>query len=166
MLLAIVTTGMLLVVSFVIANIAYKQLIITSSSKESQSAFYIADSGVECATYWDVKNRNNPSVSSFATTTEGSVITCNGQSVGAGYPPQTVPSNPPVSAVIGGAASITVVGGVSKGVSIFKIDFSPGCAIVTIIKDPNGDTTINSKGYNTCDPLVSRRFERGIIVMY
>ena len=54
LLMAIVTTSMLLVVSFFVVNVALKQLVISISNKESQYAFYNSESGLECATYWDL----------------------------------------------------------------------------------------------------------------
>lgn len=56
LLVAIIVTSMLLIISFVVANIAYKQLILANSNQESQYAFYNADSGIECAVYWDFRN--------------------------------------------------------------------------------------------------------------
>ena len=53
LLIAIVTTSMLLIVSFVVVNIALKQLVLANAGKESQHAFYNADSGTECAVYWE-----------------------------------------------------------------------------------------------------------------
>ena len=153
LLIAIVTTGILLVVSFVVVNIALKQLILTYSNQESQSAFYVADSGVECAIYWDLKN---PLQSAFATSTSGGSVTCNNNAkITTGS--QTVA--PSQLSVIGG-------GGVLKPTSIFLINFSNGCAIVQVTKMADGRTTINSRGYNTCDLNADRRFERGVTTTY
>ena len=157
LLIAIITTSMLLIVSFVVVNIALKQLILASAAKESQYAFYAADSGTECAVYWDL---TNSSLSAFATTTSGTII-CNGQTIGVGNP-QTVPTIPSQSARIGG-------GGNANPTSIFKIDYPKGCAIVRVGKVYVGSvlvTTIDSRGYNTCDTSALRRFERGVMLTY
>lgn len=61
LLIAIVTTSILLVVSFVVANVALKQLVLAHLSQESQYAFYNADGGTECALYWDLKNPSGTS---------------------------------------------------------------------------------------------------------
>jgi hypothetical protein len=88
LLIAIVTTAMLLLVSVVVINIALKQLLLVSANKESQSAFYIADSGIECALYWDLKNG---AISAFATTTPS--ISCNNQTITSGQAiPLAVPA--------------------------------------------------------------------------
>lgn len=155
LLIAIVTTSMLLLVSFVVINVVTKQLLLAYSGQESQHAFYAANSGIECATYWDLKNTGG--TSAFATSTPGSV-TCNNQTVSTGS--QTVQTNPTQSSRVGG-------GGVANPTSIFSINFTNGCAIVRVTKAANGDTTIDSRGYNACGAAASvRRFERGIQITY
>jgi hypothetical protein len=165
LLIAIIVTSMLLIVSFVVVNIALKQLILSSAAKESQYAFYAADGGTECAVYWDLANEliNNGS-SAFATSTPGK-IDCNHQSIGTGgvYSlPQTDFLPGPVRSLVGG--------GGSGSVSIFQLNFTKGCAIVKIFKvyDLYGvlKTTIDSRGYNTCDLNATRRFERGVRLTY
>ncbi len=150
--MAMITTSLLLVVSFMVVNIAFKQLIISNTNEESQYAFYAADSGAECAVYWDL---HDPLISKFATTTAGT-ISCSGVSVSTGN--QTVPTIPTQPSVIGGAA-----------VSIFKVDYPKGCAIVRVTKSYSGSTlrtVIDSRGYNTCSATALRRFERGITLSY
>ncbi len=153
LLIAIVLTAMLLLVSVVIVNIALKQLVIAYTGQQSQHSFYSADSGIDCALYWDTKNSTG--ISAFATSTAGS-ITCNSQTVTTNS--QTVSTNPTQSSRIGG-------GGVSNPTSIFQINFSNGCAIVQVTKSNAGTTTISSRGYNTCSGS-GRRFERGITTTY
>ena len=164
LLAAIITTSMLLIVSFVVANVALKQLVLSRSSQESQYSFYNADSGTECAIFWDLKNAGG--VSAFATST-ANTITCNGQSISVASPVvPTLPASTPT--LIGG-------GGNANPTSIFKIDFPKGCTIVKVTKSYppqapyNGQvllTQINSYGYNTCDTSASRRFERGVNITY
>jgi Tfp pilus assembly protein PilX len=149
LLISIITTSMLLIISFVVVNIALKQLVLASAGKESQYAFYAADGGVECATYWDLKDSN---LSQFASGTPGT-INCNGQTIGVGNP-QTVNTIPTQAAVIGGAATST-----------FELDFTKGCAIVRVGKYPTV-TVVDSRGYNTCVTGASRRFERGVLLTY
>ena len=76
LLLSIVVTSMLLLVSFVVVNVALKQLVIANANEESQYAFYNADSGVECATYWDIK-----ASSTSAFTASGNHISCRAQDI-------------------------------------------------------------------------------------
>ena len=159
LLTAIVTTGILLLISFLIANIAYKQLLIAFTNQESQTAFYSADSGIECATYWDVKNPNNPGISAFSTTTSGSVA-CNNNSV--------ITTNSQAVPAHGAWASgqSLIGGGGANARSSFLINLTQGCVIVDVIKNANGSTKIDSYGYNTCTAGVLRRYERGVTVTY
>jgi hypothetical protein len=152
LLVAVVVTSMLLIISFVVVNIAYKQLVLATASEESQYAFYAADSGTECAVYWDLKG-NASGVSSFDPTTPGS-ISCNGQTITTGS--QTVPTIPSQASVIGGAVT-----------SIFSVNFTKGCTIVRITKNVvTHSTTIDSRGYNTCNTSSPTRYERGVTLSY
>lgn len=140
---AISITGALILVSFAIINSALRQITISTISRDSQAAFYAADSGTECALYWDLKNLSGSAFS----TSSASQISCNG--------------NPNTS----------VGGGGSNGTSTFDINFSPDpyCATVTVVKRYEGSvltTKIESKGYNTCDTASLRRVERAIRVTY
>lgn len=152
LLIAIVTTSVLLLISFVVVNVSLKQILLASSSQQSQYAFFNADSGLECAIYWDLKF----SYSYFATSTPN-IISCNGQTISTGS--QTVPTIPPQSSLIGG-------GGAGNPDSIFSITLPKGCAIVIVKKNSNGNTTIDSKGYNNCSSSAQRRLERGITITY
>ncbi len=151
LLIAIVTTSMFLIVSFVVSNIAFKQVALAHAAQESQYAFYNADSGTECAIYWDLKDPDLDNLSSFEVLAPHS-ITCNGQTLPADSPTVKTTGTPPT--VIGGAAT-----------SRFSIDFPRGCAVVTVTR-AGGVTTIESKGYNTCDLNASRRYERAIKINY
>ena len=141
---AVVITGTLLLISTGIIGLAYKQTLISSSGKDSQNAFYAADTGIECALYWDVQNPSG--ISAFSTTTS-STIYCNKDA-----------NNPSNEWVVGG--SYTSV--------INRINFLPDpyCAIVTVTKGVNGSTEIESMGYNTCNALDPRRVERAVRATY
>lgn len=152
LLVAIITTSMLLIVSFVVVNIAYKQLIIADANEQSQYAFYAADAGTECAVYWDLVNSEN---SPFATDAVGSSINCNGQTISTGS--QTIDVIPSISSRIGG--------GGANATSTFQLNFTKGCVIVRVGKHPTV-TVVDSRGYNTCDVNNPRRFERGVVLTY
>lgn len=53
--ISVVIMGILLLVSFVVVDIAIKNTFFASTGKDSQLAFFAADSGIECALYWDSK---------------------------------------------------------------------------------------------------------------
>ncbi len=156
--MAVVTTAMLLLVSFVVVNVALKQLLLANAAEESQYAFYSAESGLECVLYWDVKNPNDPTISAFATSTASPGISCD-ENFNITTGAQTVPTIPPQPSRVGG-------GGNANPTSIFYLTFGKGCAIVTVTKEIDGMTTVQSLGYNTCDVTSSRRFERGVEIQY
>lgn len=141
--IAIIVMATLLLVSVGISAIVTRQAFITESNRESQYAFYAADTGVECALYWDVKNGTG--YSAFSTST-GTSINCNKNT-----------SNPTNAWTVGGAS-----------VSSFTMKFLPDsfCAIINVTKNPDGTTLIESHGYNTCSSTNPRRVERAIRVTY
>ena len=99
LLIAIVVTSMLLIVSFVVANVSLKQLVLSYAGVESQYAFYAADSGVECATFWDLKTGTTSAFSINNTLP----ISCNNQTIGPGLSNgQTVATVPTQPSRIGG----------------------------------------------------------------
>ncbi|MBA3733542.1 hypothetical protein H0W91_04205 [Patescibacteria group bacterium] len=152
LLVSIVTTSMLIIVSFVVVNVALKQIILARDSAESQFAFYAADSGTECAIYWDLKDST---LSAFDPST-ASTISCSGQSLSSTSPNvPTIPSQPTL-----------VGGGGSNRTSIFSVNYSKGCAIVRVTKNIDGTTQVDSRGYNTCDTSSQHRFERGVTLSY
>ncbi|HRH25583.1 MAG TPA: pilus assembly PilX N-terminal domain-containing protein [Parcubacteria group bacterium] len=142
--IAIVISATLLLVSSGIISVAVKEAFLTTANRHSQEAFYAADTGIECALYWDLKNPGG--LSAFATSTTA-VISCNGQSF--------------------------TVGG-SSGQSNFTLTFLPDlyCTEVRVTRrraQPSlniKSTTIESYGYNTCDPTNPRRVQRAIGVSY
>jgi hypothetical protein len=145
LLISIIITAMLLIVSFVIVNVALKQLLLANAGKESQYAFYAADGGTECAVYWDFPANGAMSHFDPYYVTATNNISCDGD---------IVVSRPPV---VSGYSTTT-----------FQIDFTKGCAIVSVVKKVGAATTtkIDSRGYNTCDVNASRRYERGVFMEY
>lgn len=154
-LISVVVTSIMLLVSFVIINVSLKQVLMSSAGVESQYAFYNADSGADCAVYWDLKRLNN-GLSPFSTTTPGS-ISCGGVTVTTGS--QTVNTVPSQQSLVGG-------GGEPNPTSIFQLNYQKGCAIVSVTKRVDGYTTIDSRGYNNCNVSAIRRYERGIKLTY
>ena len=141
--IAIAVSGALLFIVVGIVNLAYRQSIISNTGKDSQIAFYAADSALECALYWDV---HNPAGQTAFDTSTGSTIYCN-----------YTPANPANHWVVGGALSSTI------GPITFLPDAS--CATATVRKS-GGVTIIEAKGYNTCDTANPRRVERAVRATY
>lgn len=156
--IAMSVMGILLFITFAVANITLKSTLFASSARDSQFAFYAADAGMECAIYWD--SRFDPSFFDVASTTPNASIRCGGSTLTTG-------------GAIAGTTTLTRIGGsgVNNTLSTFGFTMSSGnnpvahCAIVTVVK--SGVTTfIKSRGYNTCDISSPRRVERGIEVTY
>jgi len=135
--IAVTITAALILVSFSIINITLKQISLSSAGRDSQAAFYAADSGIECALFWNLRNPTNPGFSAFDPVSPVQNINCN---------------NTPISVSRTGATST------------FTMTFAePYCAIVTVAK-VLASTTIESRGYNTCSSAGVRRVERAILV--
>lgn len=141
--IAILITGTLLLISVAIVTLAVKEAFLSSTYRDSQYAFYAADTGAECAIYWDVNNPN--SVSAFATTSAITRIFCLGNTID------------PVRVVSAGG----------NGTSTFHIDYQsePYCADVIVAKNADGTTKIESLGYNNCTTN-PRRVQRAVRVTY
>ncbi|MDO8729315.1 MAG: pilus assembly PilX N-terminal domain-containing protein [bacterium] len=143
---AMVVMGTLLLIAAGVVNLAVRQAFISASGRESQHAFYAADTGIECALYWDVQKN------AFATST-GSPIFCNKDA-----------NNSSNQWVVGGGGDINPT-------SVFTFYFLPDsfCATVSVKKQYVSSvlkTTIESKGYNTCSLSNPRRVERAIRATY
>jgi len=157
---AVLISGVLLSIGLAIFTITLKELILSSTGRESQFAFYAADSGGECALYWDIRHAGF-GISVFATSSDsvlvpnGSGVMCNSEDISditTGWDPGS------------GWATTDVTG--TTATTVFDIEFNNGsCATVKVIKD-NGATRIDSRGYNTCDLSSTRRVERGLRITY
>lgn len=158
LLVAIVVTSIMLLISFVVTNVALKQVVLSSAGVETQYAFYNADSGMDCALYWDLKDSNSSAFATSTTANPSSTIYCNGQSISTGSQ-NNIATNPVSVSRIGG-------GGDSNPVSVFQLNFTKGCAIVKVTKKNNGETTVDSRGYNSCNTSAIKRYERGITITY
>lgn len=152
--IAVVATAALFLIALAISDISYKEQIISSSGSASKVAFYGADSGAECALYYDLKGPNG---FLFATTSPNQTadFECNGQMTN------------PVTESIAGSATTTFY---------FNVSNSPkSCTVVTVAKWQVGSlirTKVESRGYNnTCSggPLPDeslRNLERSFRVTY
>lgn len=144
LLISVVITGAVIVISTGIVSLASQFIRISTAGRDSQIAFYAADSGIECALFWDIKSPIGRSA--FSTDVQNSIY-CNKDE-----------SNTSNQWTVGGSRIST----------INKITFLPDpfCAIVTVTKNENGTTLIESRGYNTCDLANPRRVERALRASY
>jgi len=169
-LFAVLIASLLLSVGAAIYDVASKDLTFSIVTRESNFAIYAADTGVECALYWDSKYAGSANFSSgsvFATSTNsqppaaGSGIFCNGADISTvwSYPSYTAPMQNPAAS----AATTTFSFSIPATVS------SSYCVVVTVAKGIAGGspyTTITSRGYNTCAVGSPNRIERAIQANY
>jgi hypothetical protein len=145
LLITMILVSVILSVSFALLDIAYKQVYLTSIAAQSEVAFYNADSGLECALYWDQQQdefdfTSEPSSGSF---------NCEGQTV-----PFSAPTSPLARTT---TFTIPCAGDTTSG---------DGNATVIIYKQPTGATSMYSNGFNTCKASDTRRVERGLETSY
>ncbi|MES3005801.1 MAG: pilus assembly PilX N-terminal domain-containing protein [Patescibacteria group bacterium] len=167
--IALIVSSILLSIGYSIGNIILKQLQLSTSGKESQVAFYAADSAAECALYWDRKDVNGESVVdvTYGTSTAElpTYIKCGSGADGQG----TVH-----------VASKNIDPNTNSATTTFYIDFQDitgygysSCAKVTVGRNGN-NTSIQSRGYNSrfdpatevCDITNPRTVERGLLLLY
>ncbi|MCX6731700.1 MAG: hypothetical protein NTX55_01800 [Candidatus Parcubacteria bacterium] len=137
LLLALIVANIVLLIGLSVYSVIIKEIELSGLGRESQIAFYAADSGAECVLYWDI--HKGP-----LSTTTPTTIQCLGQS------PQVIfgsPSNPIASFELN----------FNNG----------ACAKVAIDKTNPLMTQVDSYGYNLgCDISASRKVERGVRITY
>lgn len=169
MLFAVLVSSVLLSVGVSIFNLTIKELTLSSSGRESQFAFYAADTGIECAVYWDFKAANPGIMYATSSGSQGGWRNadidaenplCVGYALSSSF-------KTPVTTTFNSAETrfeLTIPNLDAQGAS------APYCAIVTITKtNPAGIlyTNIESRGYNTaCNSTDQNRIERALKVSY
>jgi len=146
LLYAVLIAGLLLAIGLAIVNIAIKEVTLSATSRDAQFAFYAADAGMECALFWDLQQ------SAFSISSPQASVSCGGSA-------NTVTATNPTP---------------GKYERRFSLDFSPEqyCAEILVVKNDNPmgsparRTTIESRGYNTCDVDNPRRVERALRTKY
>lgn len=149
MLFAVILASIILAMSIGITSIAQKEVQFGTSAKDTDNAFFAADSGAECALYND-----KTILSKFPIAGPATAITCGGSSI-----------------------TPTFAGGGSNGAYAFKLTglgaSSQACAVITVTKNSSSGTTttvIDSKGYNigdsSCVSSSISRVERELKVTY
>ena len=148
--LASLVASLLAALGLAMFSIAQKELILSSLGRDSQFAFYAADTGAECALHWDFK------FDAFSTSTVYSsptIATCADQLL----------QDFPAPGSQGISDGISGLGGAS--VSTFWFEPDGFCVYVTGTKqDTQPRTIVEALGYSTpCDqPDHPRRLERAV----
>lgn len=144
LLIAVVLSSVALSIGLALLDVAYKQVILASAAKQSQTAFYAADTALECALYYDQQ------LDAFNYTTPNASIVCAGL------------------AVTNYSTTLTTFSGVPTRVTSFTLPCqgSGEKGSVRVYKANTAATQIFTQGYNTCDTTNTRRIERGIKIVY
>lgn len=159
--ISLIMTTLLLSLSLSISNIVVRQIRLINASSNSQISFYAADTGLECALYWDTHSdgtvSNGVSLAYFGTATT------------------YTPANNPIECGDGAAKPMNFQKQISgdTATSIFSIDLGKACSQVQVVKTPYR-TKIYANGYNTganasrtgcnfTDLMASRIVERGLV---
>lgn len=149
LLFSVLIISLMLSIGISVFNISLKEFRLSVAGRESQFAFFAADSGAECALFWDFQE------SAFSTSSPAATIDCFGG------PPIVVtstqiPANPPA--------------GTGVFTREFKVDLAPECVTVIVTKwyptYGNIRTELESFGQNTCDLSAPQRVERALRVRY
>lgn len=160
LLLASLVASIVLTLGASVFSIAQKQVSLSSIGRDSQYAFYAADSAAECALYHDIRFQ------AFGSTTpQSTTITCDKASNGSDLSVVT---------------SVTTNG--THATSTFSMDFfarnvvagtpssALNCAQVTIAKNPTAPhTVIHADGYSTSCATIStspRALQRTVELRY
>ena len=139
LLYAILIMSILITLAVSITNITIKERQLSRYGEESLSAFFAAESGMECALYWDLKQEE----SSFRydpTEPAGRSITCNGQTFQVGTTTKTI-------------IKLNLVG-------------SDNSSIIIVDKSVTDKTSLIAHGYSVEDPTGEYGVERGLRVQY
>ncbi len=156
LLFAVLVSSLVLSVGISILNISKKEFLLSSSARESTIAFYAADSGLECAAYWDRRSKFSTTIS-----TDPIDIRCANHAIyqhnGRSY--SFSPNNGYIYTTFDIRPSIG----------------STACATIEVKKPTaeNGVTTIESRGYNMgwnpasgCVSPSPKRVERAVQYTY
>lgn len=147
--------SLLLAIGIAIFNISIKELSLSTTGRESQFAFYAADTGVECALYWDIRGGAFATSTASNPPTEG--VMCNGQDLRSNT--DGVDNEWEILSIDNQSATTR-----------FKLFFDPDdlskpCVEVKVIKTRD-EGIIEARGQNKCSGNPSSRTERGIRVTF
>jgi len=148
---AVMTASIALVIGIGALNISLKEIKLSSLGGESSVAFYAADTGLECALYWDLDSAGSIFATSSASAPAGN-SDCIGEDITSGW------------AIVSDAGAATTTFTLK-----FNTDDDP-CTNVTVAKYKDfigrAITKVDSRGLNSCNPASAKRVERGVRVTY
>lgn len=144
LLFAVVLSSIVLTITLGVLNISLKEINFSTSAKDTNESFFAADTGAECALFYDKSVEAENAFTGTAT-----IMECNNNTI--------TPIESPLS-----FWSFTITDLNKDG---------KGCAIVTVDKTNPITTKIISKGYNlggdgTCSSTNSNKVERQLELSY
>ena len=156
--IAVLTTSIALVIGTGVLNISLREMKLSSLGGESFSAFYAADTGLECALYWDLDSAG----SIFATSSDSiPVDNDNKNCISTDITSIWNYNGPPARTATAATTTFTLQ---------FTADTNDPCANITVAKYQNSSgrivTKIDSRGLNSCNSANTRRVERGVRITY
>lgn len=146
LLIAVILTTVLVTVGLALFDIAYKQIVLTSAVRHSQYAFYAADTGMECALYWDQK------FNAFSPSSPRGTITCGGSNISVS---STMASNIRTSTF-----STPCLSGRMASVTVMKANAGYSC------NAQGSRSCLYTNGFSSCSSSDARRVERGLHAFY
>ena len=158
LLFASMVAGLLLAVGAAIISITIKQVALSAAGRESQFAFYNADTGTECALYLYRNSKHND-------TCPAGIFPEVGDSSNDSSCASSFRSNPP--SCLETKINVSPTGfDYNHGIYNFSVNNNNVCFDITIDKQDNLNhtTKIISKGYSNCTPGSTNVFERAIEV--
>lgn len=155
-LFAVTLSAILLSIALGVANIALKEIKFGTSAKDTNDAFFAADTGAECAL-----NNDKPSSNHFPLTGPASQITCANVAI----TPVFSATDPNNSNAVLYNFVVPSIGGSSVSCANVSVSKDP------VTRSPSVITTVTSRGYNimdnaSCLSSSPNRIERELIVSY
>jgi hypothetical protein len=174
LLFAVLVSTLVVAIGATVVSIAVRQTVLSGTSRESQYAFYAANTVLECAFYWDVIGKAGGDGAVFPASgqtalSDPSGVTCvNGNIVtGTGF--TTTFANRAWKNDVAGEKTIYIeLKDITDDPNLPEYTYCAEAKISKTGPDSNGliTTTIEAKGYNTCDLDSPRAVERGLLQSY
>jgi len=152
LLIAVILASVATAVGLSLSSLAFKSIRLSDTAQSSSSAFYAADTGLECALYAD-QQQNIFDYLAHATTPATSCASPG--------------SAPTLYFTTGSSGStLTFTSQSPSGYSSGWFPVGSGCARITVFKGPSGATKLYAEGLNICNTADPRVVQRGIYSYY
>ena len=163
LLIAVVVASLMLILAASISSLVQKEVVLSSIGRDSQYAFYAADSALECTLYWDFQK------AAFGPTQSSQSVVCDGQ---------TIAAEPGSGTTVSGG--VVTFPGYGTPMEFYYETSDPVtgakyCAKVSITKEPKDTkgpkTYVQAHGYNVACAVVDagssdRALERAVAAKY